>query len=93
MSDVGGVFGLYIGLTLVGFIELLEMGAMSVYYWYLAKRRQNRQIHFGRFQLLFAYLQFQHCSNNPVRVWASRSRICSDEHNLLVMNEKNWEQL
>ena len=49
MSDVGGVFGLYIGLTLVGFIELLEMGLMSGYYWYLAQRhRHNRTIHFGQ---------------------------------------------
>ena len=39
MSDMGGVFGLYIGLKLVGFVELIEMGALSAYLWYQTTNR------------------------------------------------------
>ena len=46
MSDIGGVFGLYIGLTFVGFCELLEMIVFIIYYRYLARR--SRASHCGQ---------------------------------------------
>ena len=42
LSDTGGVFGLYIGLTVVGFVELLEMLLMSVYF--KMQRKRNARV-------------------------------------------------